>query len=443
MRTLLISVFVALTLLVTSCSGISGKEDGLQSDNLSALSSGITAANWEEQVGYDRLRVLVGGILKDWRNQGIEIEAFFENPDVEAEFWTELVLIYFTEEEGRYGNLLDAMNWIRDNQDLIKEQGEAALGDISNNISSTESIHSSGENLELSIDAQLVEAINSGDTKAVEQMLSQGADPNAVDEYGASALQLAIFRGDFPSDMPDPDLINTGQKIALEMVELLLAKGADPNAQSSDQSALIAAGLYLPQACIPLLEAGAEVNATDRLGNTVLFYLLKDEQLFAALLKHGADPDLKNNEGETVYDEIRKQNATGIAKILNMELQEQLVTPVNPYATSVFEKVHKGINQKEAIDLFGTDYIVGEDEMDGSEVWEYVVTAKGYKRPTGDFGSIDFEGLEAGKMKMHLFIHWNEDQSVWYSSVYVLGPEKEVYVYYINPGDQKTVGQPL
>ncbi|RCX13566.1 ankyrin repeat protein [Fontibacillus phaseoli] len=371
MRTLFISVLVTFTLIVTSCSGAPGKEEGLQSEDLSAISTGITAADWEEQVGYDRLRVFVGSILKDWRGQGIEVETFFENDEVEAEFWTEMVLIYFSEEEGRDSTLLDAMKWIRDNQDLIKEQGVAASAEFSASLDPAQSLPSDKQP-QNNGNTQLVEAINNGDTMAVEQLLSQGADPNTVDEYGNSLLTLAVNRGDYASDVPDPELMKAGRKKALELVKLLLVGGADPNAQTSGQPVLISAGIFLPEACVPLLEAGAEANAKDGLGNTVLYFLLDDEEVFAALLKYGANPDLENNDGKTVYDEVRKQNATAIAKLLNMPLKEQTVTPASPHVASIFEKVHEGINQNEAITLFGPNPVKGEDEMDGSEIWEYI-----------------------------------------------------------------------
>lgn len=443
MRSVLISLFIALTMILSSCSLFPEQRGNLQSEDLSAIASGVTAADWEEQVGYDRMTVLVGGILQDWRGQGIEIERFFEDPAVEAEFWTQLVLIYFTEEEGRNSNLLDAMIWMRDNQDLLKEQEAKAAAELSEQTESPESSQIQRQNKGQSEENRLISAIYDGDVATVEQLLSEGEDPNAADEQGGPALHAAVYYADYASDMPDPEIYKERKNRALKLVKLLLNASADPNAGPLDDPVLVIAGRLLPEACVLLAEAGADVNAQDDFGNTVLFYLLDDEKVFSEMLKHGADPKLKNDEGETVYDEVRKKNATGIAKLLGMELAEQKVTPENPHVEAVFDKVHNGISQDEAVRLFGSNYVQRFDELDGSEVWEFAVTDQGYGKPSADDGSTDEEGILSGKVKAELAIYWNADQTAWYCVVYALGADHEIYVYYINPGDKKTVGQPL
>lgn len=443
LRSFLFSLLVVFTMLLASCSPAPGQRGNLRSEDLSAVASGVTAADWEEQVGYERMTALVGGILQDWRSQGIEIERFFEDTDVEAEFWTQLVLIYFTEEEGRNSTLLDAMVWMRDNQELLKEQEAKAMAELSEKTESSNPSKSEPQNREHTEENRLIHAINEGDIASVEQLLSDGADPNSADGQGYSALQLAVYNTDQASDMPDPELVKARQTKGLKLVHLLLDAGADPNAGSPDDPVLVTAGMILPEACVPLAEAGADANARDDLGNTVLFYLLDEENVFSEMLKRGANPKLKNDENETVYDKVRKRNATGVAKLLGMELAEQKVTPENPYVEAVFDKVHDGISQDEAIRLFGPDYVQRFDELDGSEVWEYAGTAKGYGKPSADNGSTDEEGILSGKVNVELSIYWNADQTVWYCVAYALGPDNEIYTYYINPGDKKTVGQPL
>ncbi|MEF2966241.1 ankyrin repeat domain-containing protein [Paenibacillus sp. M1] len=450
LRSLFIPLIIALALLLSSCSILQDGQasGGIQNEDLAAISSGITAYGWEEQVGYDRLRALVGGILEDWRGQGIQVEQFFDDPDVENEFWTQMVLIYFTDEQGQNATLLDAMNWLRDNQSLLKEQSLAAVSEISGspeasgagNTGNTGNTGTAGESATESIlNTRLVEAVNLGDVAAAEQLLSQGADPNAADEYGSTLLALAVFHGYSASDMPDADFTKKRRDKGLKLVKLLLAEGADP---SKDPQILVSAGMDLPEACMPLLEAGADVNAQDETGNTALFYLLQEEQIFAELLGRGADPEIANDEGKTVYDVVRENNATGIAKLLGMELAEQTVTPVNPYVEQVFNKLHNGISQSEALKTFGPNPAKGTDDMDGSEIWGYTDKGKGFEPISGDFGTVDVEGIKSGSVKTQLYIYWNEIQTMWYSTVYALGPDNEVYIYYVNPGDEKTIGQP-
>jgi len=89
----------------------------------------------------------------------------------------------------------------------------------------------------------------------------------------------------------------------------LLARGADPNEEDgpSGQRPLLAAASNGDVEFVrALLDAGADVNATDRNGNTALsnaVYEYSDDRhgdyvpVLEALLEHGADPDKKNLHG--------------------------------------------------------------------------------------------------------------------------------------------------
>lgn len=100
------------------------------------------------------------------------------------------------------------------------------------------------------LDEQLFEAVAAKDTAAVEKFLNDGANPNTINAEGLPVLLRAI-RGAWASGNND-------------IVELLLAFGADVNEHNSSDFA------YLPQAAYSgqlevvqlLLDAGADVNAT-------------------------------------------------------------------------------------------------------------------------------------------------------------------------------------
>jgi hypothetical protein len=102
------------------------------------------------------------------------------------------------------------------------------------------------------------------------------------------------------------------------MIEKLLAKGADINAQDQDGvTPLIASIIYAPQpfmvqympekdkraAEIPLLliEKGADPDRADNAGNTPLIYAVTGSHapVVEALLKRGADPNRADNYGRT------------------------------------------------------------------------------------------------------------------------------------------------
>ena len=161
----------------------------------------------------------------------------------------------------------------------------------------------------------LVSAITKSDTEAVQNLVKEGVNLNQTDEYGFSLLKVAIY-----SEPVNLDIIeillkagaenqgNEAQNKALidalyrqaadvEIAELLLKYGANPNAEDEllKQGALIEA-LQLnnpnPQIIKLLIDAGADVNQTDVLGRSPLYYVVLSEspdfEIIKLLLKYGA-----------------------------------------------------------------------------------------------------------------------------------------------------------
>lgn len=131
---------------------------------------------------------------------------------------------------------------------------------------------------------------------SAELLLAKGADVNGRAREGATPLHVAVFAnldGGFD------------QKDQVELVTLLLAKGADPNAKDrSGQTPLhkiafsqrggMAKGLaYL------VLAKGGNLNARDNRGCTPL-HLARDPGLVIQLVRSGADVNAKDGSGRTV-----------------------------------------------------------------------------------------------------------------------------------------------
>ncbi|KAL8793303.1 MAG: hypothetical protein Q9195_004080 [Heterodermia aff. obscurata] len=179
----------------------------------------------------------------------------------------------------------------------------------------------------------------------VELLLKHGADATIADVDGYTPLQLAceerclgpmeallnlpdslvnqwpdgIIREPWPCVRqpwillhPIPMILyrlgfDTGEKIqnARRALKLVLAAGTDIEASDKLGKSILSQMIYIEceDVILDLLHAGADVNSQDKKGNTPLHNLLRLAFIkckrFELLLKWGANPDIKNNEGQT------------------------------------------------------------------------------------------------------------------------------------------------
>jgi ankyrin repeat protein len=119
--------------------------------------------------------------------------------------------------------------------------------------------NASADNL---INAEFLLASRRGDVPRLEQLLSAGGDPNAIDFWGRCALELAAIYGH------------------VEVVEMLLENGAEPDSRDDDDATPLAnvlnSGLLpmmsdiesLKGIAVRLLDAEASLNSVDSRGNS-------------------------------------------------------------------------------------------------------------------------------------------------------------------------------
>lgn len=139
----------------------------------------------------------------------------------------------------------------------------------------------------------LLRAAGGGHRAVVDLLLARGADPKLAARTGATSLSAAVSMRQ------------------VEIVDRLLAAGAtlEQRLPGDVTVLMLAAALGLPDVCTRLLVAGANINATDSQGLTPLHcatlfgFTTRDRRrliaLLDALLLAGADPDVQAAGGVT------------------------------------------------------------------------------------------------------------------------------------------------
>jgi ankyrin repeat protein len=170
-------------------------------------------------------------------------------------------------------------------------------------------------------------AVYHDDVDLVKRFIAAGADAKALSRYGAAPLSLACMNG------------NTA------IVELLLEAGADPNTTlAGGETALMTAsrtGRLGPVKA--LLTRGARVNARESKGQTALMWAAADghTQVVDALLKAGADFRTPLASGFTpLFFAVREGRSDVVFRLLqaganvNETMRPELKGPARPKATS-------------------------------------------------------------------------------------------------------------
>jgi ankyrin repeat protein len=174
--------------------------------------------------------------------------------------------------------------------------------------------------------ASLADAAEKHDQESIRALLKSGADVNAAQVDGTTALHWAAFHND------------------AELTGLLLKAGADVNA----------ANLYgvppLAQACINanaeivklLLEAGADANTTMKGGETALMLASRSGNVQAvnALLEKGADPNRRERLGQTALMWASAEGNLDVVQALmraGADMTAQLESGFTPFFFAVRE----------------------------------------------------------------------------------------------------------
>jgi ankyrin repeat protein len=194
--------------------------------------------------------------------------------------------------------------------------------------------------------SDMLKAVNSGNTTAVEKAIAGGQDVNKKDKNGNTPLILAARHGDVAivkalvtkganvtmknNDGDDALLALTNYTMMgtgvlteghLKAAALLLDHGADPNSKTREgNTALVLATKLRKKDLVDLLlSKGAEVNAADQQGATALIIAASKGygELICPLLRKGADKESKDKEGKTAAYYAEKSGYQEVPELLN------------------------------------------------------------------------------------------------------------------------------
>jgi hypothetical protein len=165
------------------------------------------------------------------------------------------------------------------------------------------------------LDMELIKLAASGDIPRLRQFIKDGAQVNAADAWGNTALLMSAREGEVDSARlllrAGADVEGRGGAMTplagaalrghTHMVQLLLRAGADVNVVGMNEQTPLMNAVKLNRlgAARALLKAGASTRVTDRAGDNLLVVAITENypEMLSLLLELGANPDLADGNG--------------------------------------------------------------------------------------------------------------------------------------------------
>jgi uncharacterized protein len=172
---------------------------------------------------------------------------------------------------------------------------------------------------EKNINEQLINSVRSGDLDSVKVCLKNGGNINYRDKFKSTPLFYAVTNGN------------------LSIANFLLNNKAEVNLlYKNDYNLLHVAVEYYNTFHFStdfielLLNAGVQINQQDKYGNTPLWHAcinyLKHIDAVKILVKSGADFDIKNKYGSSVYSFAKENNFKDLILLLDAQRESSVKT---------------------------------------------------------------------------------------------------------------------
>ena len=162
---------------------------------------------------------------------------------------------------------------------------------------------------------------NARDPTLVKMLLDTGADPNLRlyhDDRGRTPLFEAAMNGFAENDGHcEPYLDNECLKSTLDLMQLLLDYGADPNAKQIGGETTLHKAVSLGEAYVRLLSSrGADVNARNDQQQSILDLAVDtSDRMIDVLVEYKVDLDAKDSNGQTALLKAAQSKSDGAARV--------------------------------------------------------------------------------------------------------------------------------
>ncbi|RXT14927.1 hypothetical protein [Ammoniphilus sp. CFH 90114] len=133
---------------------------------------------------------------------------------------------------------------------------------------------------------------------------------------------------------------------------------------------------------------------------------------------------------ESVHNQTVEKNVSTEAA------EKPLETEAEKTKTLFLDKLRPEMSEAEVRSLFGGDFSLVENAMEGNETWRYDLGKKStYQFDDQGIDKVDLEGLKAGEVEALLFVDWTEDGVVNSAALYINDPLEvgTFYEYHIDP----------